>query len=697
MLVQRPNNRLLIFIVALMVLFVLTIQHSQSEVIHQIAMLEKRTIQLQREVLTFQKQDAKELKLQVDDVLNQLKGGSSTAAKQPAAALPAATLPPAAVPTAAAVPGVLTKAPRKVSGGILASRDMEVTSRYCTTLSPVNDGVKNVFHVDEPWGTLDANTDVPDATCSPGTAACLHGTCEFGSCVCGVGSGGKYCDFRWSEYLFSPVTEVFNFPVNEAAMDTVSPFAMTKIPKGATMIADVGAGLGLSTASLAKELHKNGKGGFILAVDSWTGSVTEWSQRTLRLKGGHPHLFDKFFENVKKSGASRYVSPFAITEASAARFLKLRPQTRYFDLVRISQNFSPDETFDAIRNWWPLLRVGGIVQGTSLPFVRNAIIGIAKVVPCELRLIGTGDWQLKKLSQDVVCIQNPAQIRIQDTPTWISNWKCDKSECNGGSCDGDRCSCPIGMGGQRCEISTKWHGNEDPFADKPDQKYAEGGTSGWHGGVENFRDIFNEVKINTAIDVGVWMGQSSITMAKLLKQQGKGGILISVDPWCGSVEHWRNGGAGWNGMLLRDRSVPMIYERYRSNVIREQVEPFVLPFPVGGHVASQIFTNIKLSADIVHLDGSHEYEDVVIDLRDWWPIVRPGGILYGDDYAWNGVAKAVEEFRVLHNAKVTIYGPGKEKGLKGCVACKFAIHKPLTGDPAAAFEPEKITFGDINS
>eukprot|EP01060_Flectonema_neradi_P022059 TRINITY_DN3026_c0_g1_i1.p1 TRINITY_DN3026_c0_g1~~TRINITY_DN3026_c0_g1_i1.p1 ORF type:complete len:194 (+),score=39.70 TRINITY_DN3026_c0_g1_i1:573-1154(+) len=193
------------------------------------------------------------------------------------------------------------------------------------------------------------------------------------------------------------------------------------------------------------------------------------------------------------------------------------------------------------------------------------------------------------------------------------------------------------------------------------------------------------------------MGQSSITMAKLLKQQGKGGILISVDPWCGSVEHWRNGGVGWNSMLLRNRSIPMIFERYRSNVIREQVEPFVLPFPVGGHVAVQIFTNLKLSADIVHLDGSHEYEDVVVDLRDWWPIVRPGGVLYGDDYAWKGVAKAVEEFRELHGAKVSIYGPGKEKGLTGCPACKFAIHKPLTSQPAAPFEAEKITFGDINS
>eukprot|EP01060_Flectonema_neradi_P022060 TRINITY_DN3026_c0_g1_i2.p1 TRINITY_DN3026_c0_g1~~TRINITY_DN3026_c0_g1_i2.p1 ORF type:complete len:715 (+),score=151.26 TRINITY_DN3026_c0_g1_i2:58-2145(+) len=695
MLAQRMGNRYLVFIVALMVLFVLTIQHSQNEVVHQIAMLEKRSVELQREVLAFQKDDSKETRAQILKLISSLKVSTEqTLATLPPA--PTVSSPPAVVPPPTpAATGTQTKAPRQITHGILASRDLEVASRYCKDLSPSNVGDTNVVQADDPWDTLSPNVDVKDAVCNPGPT-CQFGTCESNVCRCNVGAGGKYCDFRWSEYLFAPVEEVFNFPLNDAALPSVAPFAMTTVPKGATMIADIGAGLGLSTAALAKNLHKNGQGGFIMAVDSWTGTVSEWSQKTLKLQGGHPHLFDKFFENVKRSGVSRYVSPFAITEASAARFLKLRPQTRYFDLIRISQNFSPDETFDAIRNWWPLLRVGGIVQGTSLPFVRNAVIGIAKVVPCELRLIGPGDWQIKKLSHDVVCIQNPAQIRIRDTPTWVTNWQCIESECNGGSCDGDRCSCPIGKGGQRCEISTKWHGDDDPFADKPLSKYAEGSTSGWHGGLENFRDIFNEIKINTAIDVGVWMGQSSITMAKLLKQQGKGGILISVDPWCGSVEHWRNGGEGWNGLLLRDRSIPMIFERYRSNVIREQVEPFVLPFPVGGHVAAQIFSNLKLSADIVHVDGSHEYEDVVVDLRDWWPIVRPGGVLYGDDYSWRGVAKAVEEFRELHGAKVSIYGPGKEKGLADCRACKFAIHKPLT-EPKHPFVPEIITFGDIKS
>eukprot|EP01060_Flectonema_neradi_P022061 TRINITY_DN3026_c0_g1_i3.p1 TRINITY_DN3026_c0_g1~~TRINITY_DN3026_c0_g1_i3.p1 ORF type:complete len:685 (+),score=126.29 TRINITY_DN3026_c0_g1_i3:36-2057(+) len=671
----KGGDRLVFVVVVAVAFVVLAVQYSQSEVTSQINQLEKRMVELQKENNDYAKGMTK--------LLSSLKAAGAAAAQE---------LPPATTIA-------LTPRPTQAGAGLVTEPKKDnysdIPSRYCTDLSPIRNDELNIQQADEPWDTMDPNLDAVGNGCKEGGVTCKYGTCSSGTCKCPPGSGGKFCDFKWADYLFSPVTEVFDNPIDENQVGSIQYLAMTSVPKGATMIADIGSGIGLSTASLARNLHKNGDGGFILAVDTWTGSVSEWSSKNLQLKGGHPHIFDKFYETVKKSGVSKYVSPFAVPEATASRFFKLRPSTKHFDLIRISQDFSPDETFDAIRNWWPLLRVGGIVQGSSLSFVRSVLTALAKVIPCDVRFIGN-DWQIKKLSHQKVCLQNPSQLRLRESPTWVTNWQCIESECNGGSCDGDRCSCPIGKGGQRCEISTKWHGDDDPFADKPLSKYAEGSTSGWHGGLENFRDIFNEIKINTAIDVGVWMGQSSITMAKLLKQQGKGGILISVDPWCGSVEHWRNGGEGWNGLLLRDRSIPMIFERYRSNVIREQVEPFVLPFPVGGHVAAQIFSNLKLSADIVHVDGSHEYEDVVVDLRDWWPIVRPGGVLYGDDYSWRGVAKAVEEFRELHGAKVSIYGPGKEKGLADCRACKFAIHKPLT-EPKHPFVPEIITFGDIKS
>ena len=47
--------------------------------------------------------------------------------------------------------------------------------------------------------------------------------------------------------------------------------------------------------------------------------------------------------------------------------------------------------------------------------------------------------------------------------------------------------------------------------------------------------------------------------------------------------------------------------------------------------------------DIVYLDTSHDFDSVCADIDAWWPKVRVGGILCGDDYidGWQGVVKAV--------------------------------------------------------
>lgn len=50
-------------------------------------------------------------------------------------------------------------------------------------------------------------------------------------------------------------------------------------------------------------------------------------------------------------------------------------------------------------------------------------------------------------------------------------------------------------------------------------------------------------------------------------------------------------------------------------------------------------------ADIVFLDGSHEYEDVKWELENYSKLVKPGGCLSGHDYnIFEGVNKAVDEF-----------------------------------------------------
>jgi Methyltransferase domain len=65
------------------------------------------------------------------------------------------------------------------------------------------------------------------------------------------------------------------------------------------------------------------------------------------------------------------------------------------------------------------------------------------------------------------------------------------------------------------------------------------------------------------------------------------------------------------------------------------------------HQAAPLFEDSHF--DWAYLDASHYYEDVKLDLQVWFPKVKPGGFITGDDYDrqgfWDhGVTRAVDEF-----------------------------------------------------
>lgn len=63
--------------------------------------------------------------------------------------------------------------------------------------------------------------------------------------------------------------------------------------------------------------------------------------------------------------------------------------------------------------------------------------------------------------------------------------------------------------------------------------------------------------------------------------------------------------------------------------------------------------------DWVYIDADHSYASVLEDLQHWYPQVKKGGFLCGDDYGWShpltaGPQPAVDEFVALHDLKVEV-------------------------------------------
>ena len=74
--------------------------------------------------------------------------------------------------------------------------------------------------------------------------------------------------------------------------------------------------------------------------------------------------------------------------------------------------------------------------------------------------------------------------------------------------------------------------------------------------------------------------------------------------------------------------------------------------------AAEVLRHYNIMADVMYIDGSHEYKAIASDLEEFKTLLKSNGILWGDDYcdAWPGVVKAVNEFSVRYGFALKIIG-----------------------------------------
>lgn len=61
------------------------------------------------------------------------------------------------------------------------------------------------------------------------------------------------------------------------------------------------------------------------------------------------------------------------------------------------------------------------------------------------------------------------------------------------------------------------------------------------------------------------------------------------------------------------------------------------------------------SIDCIFIDGDHRYEAVLQDLNAWYPKLKPGCLIVGDDYWMPQVERAVQEFFASRNKTVFFF------------------------------------------
>ena len=188
---------------------------------------------------------------------------------------------------------------------------------------------------------------------------------------------------------------------------------------------------------------------------------------------------------------------------------------------------------------------------------------------------------------------------------------------------------------------------ETPIFAGFDAAEVEADLQGWNVHHPYLRQVVEEIRPDLLVEVGVWKGASLLHMAEVVREHGLPTALLAVDTWLGGWDHWEL--PEWFGSLRMQNGFPRLYYTFLGNVLRAEADDVVTPLPLDSINAATLLRRKGLAADVVHVDGGHDYASVASDLRAWWPVLRPGGVMIADDYdatgaVWWAVRDAVNDF-----------------------------------------------------
>lgn len=124
---------------------------------------------------------------------------------------------------------------------------------------------------------------------------------------------------------------------------------------------------------------------------------------------------------------------------------------------------------------------------------------------------------------------------------------------------------------------------------------------------------------NLIVELGSWVGFSTRWFAENTDCPH----IVCIDTWAGSAEH-----CDFSQEQLDDLYKAFVQScwKHRHRIIPMQMNTVQGMLKLKEH-------NVCKEVEIVYIDASHQYEDVIVDIEMAWEIF-PNAVLIGDDFTW---------------------------------------------------------------
>jgi hypothetical protein len=167
-----------------------------------------------------------------------------------------------------------------------------------------------------------------------------------------------------------------------------------------------------------------------------------------------------------------------------------------------------------------------------------------------------------------------------------------------------------------------------------------------------FGELVALLRPSLLIEFGSWEGASALAWcvaADEAEMADSPPLILCVDTWLGSVEHWMNDypDSEWSRERLNVvAGNPQVFDTFKNSVSVCGYEERVLPFRTTTLVAAAALDRLEVRAQLIYVDAGHDTDSVLRDLRVADQLVTDEGVIVGDDWGWRTVRLAVYRFLI---------------------------------------------------
>lgn len=164
---------------------------------------------------------------------------------------------------------------------------------------------------------------------------------------------------------------------------------------------------------------------------------------------------------------------------------------------------------------------------------------------------------------------------------------------------------------------------------------------GWNSTLPIFRELISEVRPGIVVEAGVWKGASLIHMASVCRDMGLDTLFYAVDVFYGLKGEMLERKPTTSQLPL-SWNRPTLYQQFLYNVKAEGFDDRVIPVMQYSAFGADLLAIWGVVADMIYIDADHSRNGCYKDIMQYWNILRPGGLMFGDDYVgYEGVRCAV--------------------------------------------------------